>query len=89
VRQKLPNWTFSSNPSRITLFSQEIVVYRADIVAKLMRHAVRMPAGDLQEMSVKTILSQAHLSPLPQRLSPIYWGWDHALPIRVANIREI
>ena len=54
-----------------------------------MRHAVRMPAGDLQEMSVKTILSQAHLSPLPQRLSPIYWGWDHALPIRVANIREI
>jgi len=79
VQQKLPNWTFSSNPSRITLFSQEIVVYRADIVAKLMRHAVRMPAGDLQEMSVKTILSQAHLSPLPQRLSPIYWAWDHAL----------
>ena len=80
VRQKLPKWTFTSNPSRITLFSQEIVIYRADLVAKLMRHAVRMPAGDHQEMAVKTILSQAHLSPLPQRLSPIYWGWDHALP---------
>ena len=89
VRQKLPNWTFSSNPSRITLFSQEIVIYRADIVAKLMRHAVRMPAGDLQEMSVKTILSQAHLSPLPQRLSPIYWGWDHALPTGCKNLENL
>jgi DNA polymerase epsilon subunit 2 len=79
IKQKLKNWHFVSNPCRMTLFSQEIVIFRADIMSKLMRHAIREPSGDLPELTVKTILSQAHLAPFPQRISPIYWGWDHAL----------
>ena len=79
IIQKLPNWKFMSNPCRMTLFSQEIVIFRSDLTSRLMRHAVREPTGDLAEMTVKTVLSQSHLAPFPQRISPIYWGWDHAL----------
>ena len=44
-----------------------------------MRHAIREPKSNLPEQTVKTILSQSHLAPFPQRISPIFWGWDHAL----------
>lgn len=63
----------------MTIFSQEVVIFRSDLMSKLMRHAIREPVGELPELTVKTILSQAHLAPFPQRLSPIYWGWDHSL----------
>ena len=50
------------------------------MTSRLMRHAIREPSEtDLAEMSVRTILSQSHLAPFPQRISPIFWGWDHAL----------
>ena len=79
VKQKLKYWRFMSNPCRMTIFSQEIVIFRADLMSKLMRHAIQEPKGKMPELTVKTILSQAHLAPFPSRLSPIYWGWDHAL----------
>ena len=79
VRQKMPNWKFVSNPCRMTLFSQEIVIFRSDLTSRLMRHAVREPTESLAAMTVKTVLSQSHLAPFPQRISPIYWGWDHSL----------
>ena len=50
------------------------------MTSRLMRHAIREPTeSDLAEMSVRTILSQSHLAPFPQRISPIFWGWDLAL----------
>ena len=79
IIQKLPNWRFVSNPCRMTLFSQEIVIFRSDLTSRLMRHAIREPKQNLPEQTVKTILSQSHLAPFPQRISPIFWGWDHAL----------
>jgi len=79
IIQKLPNWRFVSNPCRMTLFSQEIVIFRSDLTSRLMRHAIREPNQNLPEQTVKTILSQSHLAPFPQRISPIFWGWDHAL----------
>ena len=79
IIQKLPNWRFVSNPCRMTLFSQEIVIFRSDLTSRLMRHAIREPKSNLPEQTVKTILSQSHLAPFPQRISPIFWGWDHAL----------
>jgi len=80
IKQRLPNWRFVSNPARLTLFSQEVVIFRSNMTSRLMRHAIREPSEtDLAEMSVRTILSQSHLAPFPQRISPIYWGWDHAL----------
>ena len=86
VKQKLKNWHFVSNPCRMTIFSQEVVIFRADLMSKLMRHAIREPAGDdLPELTVKTILAQSHLAPFPARLSPIYWGWDHALTRMINN----
>ena len=60
-------------------FTKEIVIFRSDLTSRLMRHAIREPKQNLGEMVVKTILSQGHLAPFPQRISPIYWGWDHAL----------
>ena len=31
------------------------------------------------EHLVKTLLDQSHLCPLPLRVSPVYWKYDHAL----------
>lgn len=62
---------------RITI---QVVIFRSNMTSRLMRHAIREPSEtDLAEMSVRTILSQSHLAPFPQRISPIFWGWDHAL----------
>ena len=89
IIQKLPNWRFVSNPCRMTLFSQEIVIFRSDLTSRLMRHAIREPKQNLPEQTVKTILSQSHLAPFPQRISPIFWGWDHALERNIKSFTRI
>ena len=72
-----PRGEFQSLLHRITL---QVVIFRSNMTSRLMRHAIREPSEtDLAEMSVRTILSQSHLAPFPQRISPIFWGWDHAL----------
>ncbi|GAA6030941.1 hypothetical protein JCM8097_008948 [Rhodosporidiobolus ruineniae] len=84
---KVPNLTLGSNPCRIRWFSQEIVVFRDDLMGRMMRNAVRFPAdegdasrkGDLRKALVQTILDQAHLAPLPLPVRPVLWDYDHAL----------
>lgn len=43
---KVPNLTLGSNPCRIRWFSQEIVVFRDDLMGRMMRNAVRFPTED-------------------------------------------
>lgn len=52
LKDKVPNITFGSNPCRIRYFSQEIVVFREDMMGRLMRNKVRMgnnEGGDLRK----------------------------------------
>lgn len=81
ITERIPTAQFCSNPTRIQFCSQEIVVFREDVVNKLCRHCVKFPSDmtDLPNHFTKTILSQAHLCPLPLHTRPVYWQYDHAL----------
>ncbi|CAH1792739.1 unnamed protein product [Owenia fusiformis] len=79
-QEKIPNSRFTSNPCRIQYCTQEIVVFREDIVTKMCRNCVKFPdQGDVPEHFAKTIICQGHLCPLPLHVSPIYWAHDVAL----------
>lgn len=74
---------FQSNPFRIRFGTQEIVVFRQDLLQKMRRNCVMVPdlsaSEDLSNHLCKTILDQAHLCPLPLQICPIYWNYSHAL----------
>lgn len=42
LKLKLPKVTFTSNPCRISYKSQEIVVYREDLMSRILRNTVRL-----------------------------------------------
>lgn len=82
---------FVSNPCRLVYFGQEIVVFRDDLMQRMLRNTVRLKGEEegstggapkeinLKRYLVSTILDQAHLVPLPQSARPILWEFDHAL----------
>lgn len=80
-RQHVPNSVFTSNPCHLQFCTQEIVVFREDIISKLSRACIRVPKADVSmaDHLVKTLVSQAHLCPLPLHSRPIYWSHDHTL----------
>jgi DNA polymerase epsilon subunit 2 len=83
LRDKLPHASFTSNPCRLRFFSQEMCLFREDILRKMQRNCI-VPVSDEQQMElsehmVKTLLDQAHLCPLPLAARPVYWQFDHAL----------
>ncbi|XP_078483526.1 DNA polymerase epsilon subunit 2 [Ciona intestinalis] len=78
---KVPNAIFASNPCRIQYCTQELIIYRDDIVKKMCKNSIRGPTTDINEQFVKSVLSQGHLSPLPIHINPVYWSHDHALSL--------
>ncbi|XP_035884614.1 DNA polymerase epsilon subunit 2 isoform X3 [Phyllostomus discolor] len=74
---------FGSILPRIQYCTQEIIVFREDLVNKMCRNCVRFPSSNLDIPShfVKTILSQGHLTPLPLYVCPVYWAYDFALRV--------
>ncbi|KND04980.1 DNA polymerase epsilon noncatalytic subunit [Spizellomyces punctatus DAOM BR117] len=83
IRSKLPKAMFMSNPCRIKYCTQEIVIFRDDIVKRMRRGSIVPPREDvdvsLERHLVATLIDQAHLCPLPPAARPTYWGYDHAL----------
>ncbi|MCO5615087.1 hypothetical protein L7F22_069375 [Adiantum nelumboides] len=83
LQQHLPNAIFSSNPCRIRYYSQEIVLFRQDLLFRMRRLCVLPPSeeetSDPFEHLVVTIAHQSHLCPLPLTKQPISWNHDHAL----------
>ncbi|XP_036110187.1 DNA polymerase epsilon subunit 2 isoform X8 [Molossus molossus] len=82
-RQRVPFSVFTTNPCRIQYCTQEIVVFREDLVNKMCRNCVRFPSSslDIPNHFVKTVLSQGHLTPLPLYVCPVYWAYDYALRV--------
>ncbi|KAF3831173.1 hypothetical protein GH733_002411, partial [Mirounga leonina] len=82
-RQRVPFSVFTTNPCRIQYCTQEIIVFREDLVNKMCRNCVRFPSSnlDIPNHFVKTILSQGHLTPLPLYVCPVYWAYDYALRV--------
>jgi DNA polymerase epsilon subunit 2 len=50
IRDKLPKATFTSNPARIQYFNQEIVIFREDLMGRMLRNlvSVKDEAGDMK-----------------------------------------
>ncbi|CAL9687055.1 unnamed protein product [Knipowitschia caucasica] len=80
-RERVPFSVFTTNPCRIQYCSQEMVIMREDMVNKMCRNCVRLPTNnlDIPNHFVKSVLSQAHLAPLPLYVSPVFWAYDYAL----------
>ena len=81
LTDRVKNAHMCSNPCRIQFCTREIVIFREDILNKMSRHCVRFPSDELDMPNhfVKTVLSQAHLCPLPLHSRPVYWMYDYAL----------
>ncbi|NP_035263.1 DNA polymerase epsilon subunit 2 [Mus musculus] len=82
-RQRVPFSVFTTNPCRIQYCTQEIIIFREDLVNKMCRNCVRFPSSslDIPTHFVKTILSQGHLAPLPLYVCPVHWAYDYTLRV--------
>ncbi|CAH0598362.1 unnamed protein product [Chrysodeixis includens] len=81
IQNKLgDNAIFTTNPCRIQYCTQEIVVFRQDLVMKLCRNTLHFPeSGDIPEHLAKTLLSQCTLTPLSIGVQPVFWRHASAL----------
>jgi len=81
--KKVPSAQFVSNPCRIQYCTKEIVIFREDVMTKICRNCIYFPDDkeNLHNHFAKTIVSQAHLSPLPLHVLPTYWGQDNCLSL--------
>ncbi|XP_023230098.1 DNA polymerase epsilon subunit 2-like [Centruroides sculpturatus] len=82
--KKVPKAVFTTNPCRIRFYTQNILIFREDLIAKMCRNSVYFPWEhendiDIPTLFAKTLVANAHLSPLPLVVQPIYWEWDFAL----------
>jgi DNA polymerase epsilon subunit 2 len=82
LKELVPNAEFLSNPARIQYCTQEIVVFREDVITKMCRNAVYFDASqDISEHVARTLCCQGHLAPLPLHTAPIYWDFDRSLSL--------
>ncbi|KEP55739.1 DNA polymerase epsilon subunit B [Rhizoctonia solani 123E] len=83
IRARLPRVHFTSNPCRIKFFSQELVIYREDMMSRMLRNLVGIKRAvddaDLKKYLVQTLLDQAHLSPISLNIQPTLWEFDQSL----------
>ncbi|KAF8205068.1 DNA polymerase alpha/epsilon subunit B-domain-containing protein [Pholiota molesta] len=85
LKTKVPKVHFASNPCRIKFFDQEIVIFREDLMARMLRNVVGVKpdvkSEDLKRFLVQSILDQSHLSPLTIDIQPVLSDYDHSLRI--------
>ncbi|KAG9126473.1 hypothetical protein FRC07_003289 [Ceratobasidium sp. 392] len=83
IRARVPRAHFTSNPCRIKFFSQEIVIFREDMMSRMLRNLVGIKRAvgdaDLKKYLVQTLLDQAHLSPISLNIQPTLWEFDQSL----------
>lgn len=83
VTKHVPNAIFSSNPCRIKFYTQEIVLFRQDMLYRMRRSCLIPPSSEETnepfEHLVATVTHQSHLCPLPLTVQPIIWNYDHCL----------
>ncbi|KAL3143406.1 hypothetical protein ABBQ38_002229 [Trebouxia sp. C0009 RCD-2024] len=89
LRQLLPTAVFASNPCRMRLYTQEVVLFRSNLQNHMRRLCLIPPtcssgervssADALFEHLCVTVLQQSHLCPVPLENQSVYWHYDHAL----------
>ncbi len=71
---KIPNISFASNPCRVRFYTQEIVIFREDLLRKMQRNTILPPDlsegnPDITEQLVQSICDQVLLNKL-------YANWE-------------
>ncbi|CAL9111196.1 unnamed protein product [Musa textilis] len=83
LQKHIPGAIFGSNPCRIKFYTQEIVIFRQDLLYRMRRSCLIPPStaetSDYFQHLVATITHQSHLCPLPLTVQPIIWNYDHCL----------
>ncbi|EIN10433.1 DNA polymerase epsilon subunit B [Punctularia strigosozonata HHB-11173 SS5] len=80
LRDKVPNIHIGTNPCRIKFYGQEIVIYREDIMARMLRNLVGVkPDVRTDDLKRYTVLDQSHLTPLTVNIQPTLSEFDHSL----------
>ncbi|KAL5530699.1 DPB2 [Sanghuangporus sanghuang] len=83
LKSSLAKPHFLSNPCRIKCFGQEIVIYRDDMMARMLRNLVGVKPDirndDMKRFLVQSVIDQAHLSPFTRNVQPILSEYDHTL----------
>ncbi|GMH14107.1 hypothetical protein Nepgr_015948 [Nepenthes gracilis] len=81
LQKHIPKAIFLSNPCRIKFYTQEIVVFRRDLLYRMRRSCLLPPStaetSDPFGHLVATMIHQSHLCPLPLTIQPIIWNYDH------------
>lgn len=76
----VPNAIFPTNPCRLQYCTKEIVLFRADILAKLMQGTLHRPRKEeIGDSVTRTIVSQGHLSPISLAALTVHWNFDYCL----------
>ncbi|KAJ2456067.1 DNA-directed DNA polymerase epsilon, subunit B [Coemansia sp. RSA 2336] len=83
LQARVSNVVFATNPCRIRYCTHEIVVFREDLLKRIRRNCVLPPpeGSEIVKHLVRTVIAQGHLCPLPQRIRPVYWAYDHAMRV--------
>ncbi|KAJ7276499.1 epsilon DNA polymerase [Mycena haematopus] len=83
LKAKIPKVHFATNPCRIKFFDQEIVIFREDSMAKMLRNVVGVKpnarSDDLKKFLVQSILDQGHLCPLTVNIQATLSDYSHSL----------
>jgi len=83
LRSKIPKIHLTSNPCRLKFFGLEMVVFRDDLMSRMLRNLVGVKPDarneDLKRYLVQSILDQSHLAPFTTHIQPILSDYDHAL----------
>ncbi|KAG9305068.1 hypothetical protein G9A89_007708 [Geosiphon pyriformis] len=83
LRKRVKRAFFTTNPCRLQFLTQEIVIYRNDIMEKFHRNLLLECRTDEKQYQpdevIKTLIAQGHLSPFPLSVCPIHWEFDHTL----------
>ena len=65
LSRRVKHVSFSSNPSRMRFYTQEIVLFREDLMRKVRRHALSSSidgTSDINEVLVETIIKQVSIA---------------------------
>ncbi|CAG9764814.1 unnamed protein product [Ceutorhynchus assimilis] len=82
MKRVLPKAIFATNPCRIQYCTKEIVVFRADILAKLLQGTLRKPSKEETPKCItKTIIGQGHLCPLSLNALNVHWDYDYCMSL--------
>ncbi|KAL3286446.1 hypothetical protein HHI36_000953 [Cryptolaemus montrouzieri] len=80
LMKTVPKAVFTTNPCRIQYCHREITVFRADLLHKMLQGTLSKPKREnVSDYITRTVISQAHLTPMSLNSQPVHWDFDYTL----------